>query len=222
LLLCCINKYNKGAFLLYTNRKNFRKKPKDIEPGLHAHHVIPLHAGGVNDASNIVYLTVTEHAEAHRILFEQYGKWQDKLAWQMLSGQIGKEEAIKFAQKNADKSWMKTPEGKALLKEAQRISWEKGNRPDPWNKGLTKDKDIRLVEYSERAKQHMSEGRIHCIGDSMRGKEFTDEHKEKLIQKALNRPKIKCEICGKEVIKQMYARWHGNNCKTVGTKSRRG
>ena len=208
---------------MYSNRKNYRKKkPDGVDPSLHAHHIVPLHAGGTNEENNIVYLTIEEHAKAHLALFEQHGRWQDKLAWQMLSGQIGKEEGIKIAQKNADKTWMKTPEGRALLREAQQKSISTGRKPQPWNKGLNKDKDTRLVEYSERAKQHMSEGRIHCIGDSMRGKEFTDEHKEKLIQKALNRPKIKCEICGKEVIKQMYVRWHGNNCKTVGTKSRRG
>lgn len=57
---------------------------------LHRHHIIPRHAGGTDDPSNIALLTIEEHAEAHRILYEKYGRWQDKLAWQMLSGQIGK------------------------------------------------------------------------------------------------------------------------------------
>ena len=30
--------------------------------------------GGSDDPSNIVLLTVEEHAEAHRLLFEKYGK----------------------------------------------------------------------------------------------------------------------------------------------------
>lgn len=194
-----------------TKRVYFRKKkPK----GLHAHHIIPIHAGGTNDEDNIVLLTVEQHAEAHRLLFEQYGRWQDKIAWQMLSGMIGKEEAINIAQKNADKSWMKTAEGKALMREAQRRSKEAGNRPTPWNKGLTKDQDDRLKEYSKRSKLHQKQGKIRCIGDTMRGKEFDHQHKEKLSLKAKSRPKLVCEHCQTEVIKQMYIRWHGNNCKS--------
>lgn len=44
--------------------------------------------GGSNDASNIVELTVEEHAEAHRKLYEKFGHLQDKLAWQGLLGLI--------------------------------------------------------------------------------------------------------------------------------------
>jgi hypothetical protein len=194
-----------------TKRKYFRKRKLK---GLHAHHVIPLHAGGSNDKDNIVFLTVEEHAEAHKKLFEDYGRWQDKIAWQMLSGMIGKEEAINIAQKNSDKSWMKTKEGRALMKEAQRKSKELGNRPDPWNKGKTKEQDERLMESSTRAKLHQQQGKIRCIGDSMRGKEFDKTHRDKLSLKAKTREKIHCEYCEKEVIKQMYVRWHGNNCKS--------
>lgn len=59
----------------------------------HKHHIIPKHAGGTDDSSNIVYITVEEHAEAHRILFEQYGRTEDYLAWKGLSGR--KEEFIR-------------------------------------------------------------------------------------------------------------------------------
>lgn len=61
----------------------------------HKHHVIPKHMGGTDDPENIVELTVEEHAEAHRILFEKYGLKEDWLAWQGLSGMMGKEEIIK-------------------------------------------------------------------------------------------------------------------------------
>lgn len=47
----------------------------------HKHHIIPKHAGGTNDPTNIVELTIEEHAEEHRRLFEQYGKVQDKVAY---------------------------------------------------------------------------------------------------------------------------------------------
>jgi len=63
----------------------------------HKHHIVPKHAGGSDDPSNLVFLSVEEHAEAHRKLFEEYGRWQDELAWKTLSGIIGKEEAVRLA-----------------------------------------------------------------------------------------------------------------------------
>jgi hypothetical protein len=47
----------------------------------HKHHIIPKHAGGTDDPSNLVELTVADHAEEHRKLYEQYGRVQDKVAW---------------------------------------------------------------------------------------------------------------------------------------------
>ena len=60
----------------------------------HKHHIVPRHMGGSDDASNLVELTIEEHAEAHRMLFEQHGHWQDELAWKGLAGIIGKEEIV--------------------------------------------------------------------------------------------------------------------------------
>src|ERR1035437_6343193 len=50
----------------------------------HKHHIVPRHMNGSDDPSNITVLTVKEHAEAHRVLFERYGYFQDYLAWQGL------------------------------------------------------------------------------------------------------------------------------------------
>ena len=58
----------------------------------HKHHIIPRHLGGTDEPSNIVHLTIEEHANAHKRLYEEHGRWQDRLAWLGLSGQIGKEE----------------------------------------------------------------------------------------------------------------------------------
>lgn len=61
----------------------------------HKHHIIPKHMGGSDDPSNLIELTVEEHAEAHRKLHELHGHLYDKLAWLGLSGMIGKEEILK-------------------------------------------------------------------------------------------------------------------------------
>ena len=61
----------------------------------HKHHIIPKHAGGTDHPDNIARLTVAEHAEAHRLLYEKYGRWQDKKAYEGLTGFRGKEQIIK-------------------------------------------------------------------------------------------------------------------------------
>lgn len=61
----------------------------------HIHHIIPKHLGGTDDPENLIELTVEEHAEAHKKLWEQYGRWEDKLAWQGLAGLLTQEELVK-------------------------------------------------------------------------------------------------------------------------------
>jgi len=50
--------------------------------------------GGTDDPQNIKNLTPLEHAEAHKKLYEEYGKIEDYLAWKGLEGFLGKEEII--------------------------------------------------------------------------------------------------------------------------------
>lgn len=69
----------------------------------HKHHIIPKHAGGTDDPSNLVELSVDDHAEAHRKLYEEYGRWQDYVAWQGLAKLSPKEELVRIRQKEAGK-----------------------------------------------------------------------------------------------------------------------
>ena len=59
----------------------------------HIHHIVPRHMGGSNDPSNLVELSVEEHALAHKRLYEEFGRHEDRIAWLTLSGQITKEAA---------------------------------------------------------------------------------------------------------------------------------
>lgn len=68
----------------------------------HKHHIVPRHAGGTDEPSNIIKLTIEEHAEAHKILYEEHSRWQDKVAWLTLSKQISHAQAIKMAQSLAN------------------------------------------------------------------------------------------------------------------------
>lgn len=60
----------------------------------HIHHIIPKHMGGTDDSSNLVELTVQQHAEAHCELFLLYGREEDYIAWRGLAGIIGHEQAV--------------------------------------------------------------------------------------------------------------------------------
>lgn len=64
----------------------------------HNHHIVPRHMGGSDDASNLIYISIDQHAEEHRLLFEKYGKVEDYIAWRALSGQISMNDASKEAQ----------------------------------------------------------------------------------------------------------------------------
>lgn len=50
--------------------------------------------GGTDDPSNLIEVTIEEHAQIHKKNFETKNKIEDKLAWQGLSGMIGKEKII--------------------------------------------------------------------------------------------------------------------------------
>lgn len=60
--------------------------------------------GGTDDPENLIELTVEDHAEEHRKLFEKYGRWQDYIAWQGLARLISKEDLVKRIQIEAGKS----------------------------------------------------------------------------------------------------------------------
>jgi len=99
---------------------------------LHKHHIIPKHAGGTDDPSNLIYLTVEEHAEAHKKLWEEHGRWQDRLAWLALSGHIGKEEInrIKFSE-GAKSQWENEEHRKKISRKMKKTMTGR----EPWNKG---------------------------------------------------------------------------------------
>ncbi len=62
---------------------------------IHKHHILPKHAGGTDHPSNLISLSVEEHAQAHKELYEKYGKKEDYLAWRGLAGLMNKKEISK-------------------------------------------------------------------------------------------------------------------------------
>jgi hypothetical protein len=139
--------------------------------------------GGTDDTSNLVKLTVEEHAEAHRKLYEEHGKIEDKLAWLGLSGQIGKDEILKkIYSENAKKMVTK------------RKDWS------PWNKGKTNVYSQETINKMKtpKSKEHLEKLKKPKSNTERMGRyERTDEIKKKLSERSKSETKISCPICEK-------------------------
>jgi hypothetical protein len=64
---------------------------------LHNHHVIPKYEGGSDDPSNLVELTVTQHAMWHFAEWKRKGRWQDEKAWKGLARLLSHQEVVEEA-----------------------------------------------------------------------------------------------------------------------------
>ncbi len=71
------------------------RNPETLEGQItNKHHIIPRHSGGPDKPFNILIVTLEEHIEAHRLLFENYGALSDSAAFHMMSGRIAKGEEV--------------------------------------------------------------------------------------------------------------------------------
>ena len=121
---------------------------------LHKHHIIPKHAGGNDTPDNLVLLTIEEHAEAHRILYEQYNRQEDYLAWKGLSGQIGNDELLlqKMSLNSSRPGKLNPFYGMKHTEETkQKISTKRKGHSD--NKGIPKSEEHKK-KISEIRKSH--------------------------------------------------------------------
>ena len=60
----------------------------------HKHHIIPKHRGGSNEPSNLVEVSLTQHAMFHYCEWKLYGKRSDYVAWKRLVGNLNDEELV--------------------------------------------------------------------------------------------------------------------------------
>lgn len=169
----------------------------------HIHHIVPRHAGGTDDDSNLVQLTIEEHAQAHLDLYHQYGRKQDLIAHKALTGQITSDEARRLAVSAA-------LTGKSQTQEHidKRTASRMLTNPTPTlGKKLPPASDERKAKISEANKGNKSRS----------GLITSDETKQKQREAALNRPKFTCPCCGKIMAKAPLVRYHGLNgekCKS--------
>jgi hypothetical protein len=142
----------------------------------HKHHIVPRHVGGTDDPSNLILLTVEEHAEAHRKLYEEHGRWQDYVAWQALTSNITEEEARIMSVKFALTGKSKSEEHCQRISESLKKRYAELGNP---SKG--------------RKKKPATEERKRKISEANKGKTtrsgytLSNEHKEKIRQAHLKR-----------------------------------
>lgn len=150
----------------------------------HKHHIIPKHLGGTDEESNLILVTIEEHAEIHRKMYEKHGRWQDYVAWKGLLKQLDKQEITKIKLSESGKK------GAALSAKP----W--------WTNGT---KNIRSNTYPGEGWRR---GRL-----PLSAKHKENISKAHIGSKKAPYPTAICSHCGKETTKSNIIRWHEDKCK---------
>jgi hypothetical protein len=138
--------------------------------------MIPKHAGGTDDPSNLVELTPEAHAEAHRKLYEEYGRWQDEAAWKGLSKSWDKHGVRMYASAETRRGVPLTDEHKANLSKSGMGR-------------VVSDETRRRMSEVQRKKNNFHSNHKHSEESNRKRSEaqkgiptgpFTEEHKAKL------------------------------------------
>ena len=187
----------------------------------HIHHIIPRHAGGSDDPSNLIELTPEEHAEAHRILYEKHGRIQDKVAWLGLAKLATNKEIIAelLSQPKSEEHKRKISEAHKGMKKPW-AAGGKGNLGKPkteeHRKNISKGKkgkpNPKLVgnKNASGARGPHSEAHIAAVTAALN----TTEVKEKISKSWANKPIVTCPHCGKQGKEgHNMNRYHFDKCR---------
>jgi hypothetical protein len=193
----------------------------------HIHHIIPKHMGGTDDPENLIELRVAEHAEAHRLLFEKFGRIEDKLAWLGLAGLVNKEDIV-----HAILTRPKSEEHKEKLRKPKKNTVNYLNNTNAkGNAGKPKSESHRKNISDAKKGQSRNDMIGNDYAKALKGKKKSQEHVAKVTAslntvenkkkrsdgiKASwdNRESLKCPHCGLESKNAAnMKRYHFNNCK---------
>ncbi len=142
--------------------------------------------GGSDDPSNLIELTVEEHAEAHKKLWEEDGNDYDRIAWLSLTKQIDCAESTRLAIIESNKNRIISKETKEKTSRAMREYFSipenrektseatKQGMKDWWN-GLSEEE---RQDWIERCKKR-PEGWVPATGWTYN---HTEEAKEAIRQ----------------------------------------
>lgn len=187
------------------------------------HHVIPRHEWkrrfgnliGFNAPDNVVWLTLEQHIQVHRILYEMNGNEYDNLAANMLSGNIGKEDSIRLlpaianrgrkhtvAQNLAKSQYMKVVAQIEKFREDKRILMM-GNK-------CALGARYNRTEGDNKAKSLRMLGTHNALGFK-HPKEYGEAISKRLS--GIPQQKVSCRHCRKVGGKTLMVRYHFDNCK---------
>lgn len=122
----------------------------------HKHHIIPRHMGGSDDPSNLIELTIEEHADAHLRLWEEHGNQYDMIAYRSLSKVVDRKEIVRqvlsetskrswsnpeYRKQVSQRSYYQDPEYKKRLSEAQKKVWS-----DPELRARQRERQINVLK----------------------------------------------------------------------------
>ena len=158
----------------------------------HKHHIIPKHMGGSDDPSNIVELTVEEHAEAHKELYEKYNNEYDKIAWLGLSGQTSKQEVVKLSQSVGGK------EGARRAKEQKKGLWSSETQAKNAKKthNVCRENKTGFWSSEQQSENGKKSAKKVGLGTKTSG----------------NNIRICCLGCLKDTTKPTFMAWHIKKC----------
>ena len=156
--------------------------------------------GGSDDPSNLIELTVEQHAEAHRLLWETHGKVEDYVAWKALSGNIHTvEEERRLIAADGYRRFLKSEKGKKWIQEnmigkdrtksVEAMRKANTNRPKTETEKTKnaiahtgkKHSDETIKKLSELAKNRSEEHR-QKIAQSNRGKKRSKESIDRITE----------------------------------------
>lgn len=206
----------------------------------HKHHIIPKHMGGTDDPSNIIELTVEEHANAHFELWKKYKNWQDEIAWKALSGHIGKEEIIKEVQRKVHLGISKSLETKQKISESlkgkkqsketiekrrKKLLGQKREFTEEWKNNISKSKkgQVPWIAGKKHTEKSKEKNRISHLGNTYnKGRKHSEESKKNMSEghkgqipynKGLKYEIVQCPYCVKSGGSNSMKRYHFDNCK---------
>lgn len=177
----------------------------------HTHHIVPRHAGGTDDTENLVRLTIEEHAEAHRLLYLQHGRWQDFYAWQGLSGQINMtdEKFQIFQEKVADATRQRVKDGTHhLLRRADGTS----HASDRVANGTYHMLGGEIQRRTSR--RRVADGTHNWLGDGSLQQSIQNKLVKSGAHHFQNKIKKECPHCHRLFDPGNYKRYHGDKCKS--------
>lgn len=221
-----MNKYEKWYASITKNAKS-----RVLTEYTECHHIVPRSLGGSDDVNNLVDLTAREHFICHWLLTKIYtGEDRGKMvnALYIMQGKnnyqqrydtkitsrvykLLREEYAEYISK------MNTGRVQPQHEKEKQIAAMTGRKRNPfsneWKSNLSKNHKSKQPGFdggiSEETKQKM---RIKAIG-----RKQSDETIKKKADaiRGSKREKRLCPHCNQLIAVNGYARWHGNNCKSL-------